>query len=59
MFFMTKPVVLHIAQFRGVHIDYQIDRKDCYEDNVYLFKIKPIRYNQPFLFMYTPVLIIG
>ena len=57
MFFMTKPVVLHITKFRGVHIDSQLDRKDRYEDNVYLFKINPISYNQPF-FIYTPLLSI-
>jgi len=43
MFFMTKPVAQHIAKFRGVHIDYQLDRKDRYEDNVYQFKINEIR----------------
>ena len=36
MFFMTKPVVLHIAKFRGVHIDYQLD---SYEHNVYQFNL--------------------
>ena len=40
MFFMTTPVVLHIAIFSVVHIDYQLDRKHRYEDNVYQIKLK-------------------